>query len=125
MPAQGKTAQQVEDALRAQVARVASEGVNPAELERVKTQWIASTVYQRDSLSSQAGDLGSNWVQGLPLDAEERTLALLRSVTPAQVQSVAQRYFGDDQLTVATLAPQPLDPNRKRPAAPAAGTRIH
>ena len=125
VPAQGKTAQQVEDALRAQVARVASEGVSPAELERVKTQWVASTVYQRDSLSSQAGELGSNWVQGLPLDAEERTLALLRSVTPEQVQSVAQRYFGDDQLTVATLAPQPLDPNRKRPAAPAAGTRIH
>ena len=125
VPAQGKTAQQVEDALRAEVARVASEGVSPAELERVKTQWVASTVYQRDSLSSQAGELGSNWVQGLPLDAEERTLALLRSVTPEQVQSVAQRYFGDDQLTVATLAPQPLDPNRKRPAAPAAGTRIH
>ncbi len=125
VPAQGKTAQQVEDALRAQVARVASEGVSPAELERVKTQWVASTVYQRDSLSSQAGELGSNWVQDLPLDAEERLLALLRSVTPEQVQSVAQRYFGDDQLTVATLAPQPLDPNRKRPAAPAAGTRIH
>ena len=125
VPAQGKTAQQVEDALRAQITRVATEGVNPAELERVKTQWVASTVYQRDSLNSQASDLGSNWVQGLPLDAEERTLALLRSVTPEQVQAVAQRYFGDDQLTVATLAPQPLDPNRKRPTAPAAGTRIH
>ena len=127
VPAQGKTAQQVEDALRAQIARVASEGVNPAELERVKTQWVASTVYQRDSLSSQASELGSNWVLGLPLDAQERTLTLLRSVTPEQVQSVAQRYFGDDQLTVATLAPQPLDPNRKRPTAttPAAGTRIH
>ena len=125
VPAQGKTAQQVEDALRAQITRVSTEGVNPAELERVKTQWVASTVYQRDSLSSQASELGSNWVQGLPLDAQERTLALLRNVTPAQVQAVAQRYFGDDQLTVATLAPQPLDPNRQRRAAPAAGTRIH
>ena len=125
VPAQGKTAAQVEEALRAQVARVAREGVNPAELERVKTQWMASMVYQRDSLSSQANDLGSNWVQGLPLDAQERSLALLRKVTPAQVQAVAQRYFGDDQLTVATLAPQPIDPNRKPAAAPAAGGRIH
>jgi zinc protease len=107
------------------VARVASEGVNPAELERVKTQWMASTVYQRDSLSSQASELGSNWVLGLPLNAQERTIALLRSVTPAQVQSVAQRYFGDDQLTVATLAPQPLDPNRKPAAAPVDGSRMH
>ena len=124
VPAQGKTAQQVEDALRAQVARVASEGVNPAELERVKTQWMASTVYQRDSLSSQAGELGSNWVQGLPLDAEERLLALLRTVTPEQVQQVAARYFGDDQLTVATLLPQPLDAKPRR-AAPAAGAPRH
>ena len=78
---------------------------------------MASTVYQRDSLYSRASDLGSNWVQGLPLDAEDRTLALLREVTPEQVQSVAQRYFGDDQLTVGTLVPQPLDKApRQKPA---------
>ena len=109
VPAQGQSAQALEDGLRAEVARVATEGVNAAELERVKTQWMASTVYQRDSLYSRASDLGSNWVQGLPLDAEDRILALLRTVTPEQVQSVAQRYFGDDQLTVGTLVPQPLD----------------
>ena len=124
VPAQGKTAQQVEDALRAEVARVAREGVSEAELSRVKTQWIASTVYQRDSVHGQAQDLGSNWVQGLPLDAEERLLALLRTVTPEQVQQVAARYFGDDQLTVATLLPQPLDAKARR-AAPAAGATRH
>ena len=122
VPADGKTAQQVEDALRAEVARVAREGVSEAELARVKTQWIASSVYQRDSVHEQAQDLGSNWVQGWPLDAEERLLALLRTVTPEQVQSVAARYFGDDQLTVATLLPQPLDPKAKR-AAPATPMR--
>lgn len=125
VPAQGKTAQQVEDALRAEVARVAAEGVSATELERVKTQWVAGTIYERDSLNSQASDLGSNWVQGLPLDAEDRLLALLRDVTPAQVQAVAQRYFGDDQLTVATLVPQPIDPQRKRPAAPPTGDLLH
>ena len=114
VPAQGQSAEALESGLRAQVARVASEGVAAAELERVKTQWVASTVYQRDSLYSRASDLGSNWVQGLPLDAEDRMLALLREVTPAQVQSVAQRYFGDDQLTVGTLVPQPPDGAARR-----------
>lgn len=114
VPAQGQSAQALEGGLRAEVARVATEGVNAAELERVKTQWMASTVYQRDSLYSRASDLGSNWVQGLPLDAEDRILALLRTVTPEQVQSVAQRYFGDDQLTVGTLVPQPLDNKAER-----------
>lgn len=118
VPAAGKTAQQVEDALRAEVARVASEGVSEAELARVKTQWIASTVYERDSVMSQAQELGGNWVQGFPLDANERLLGLLRGVTPAQVQAVAARYFGDDQLTVGTLLPQPLDAPRTRPTLP-------
>ena len=123
VPAAGKTAQQVEDALRAEVARVAKDGVSEAELARVKTQWIASTVYERDSVMSQAQELGSNWVQGFPLDTNERLLALLRTVTPAQVQAVAAKYFGDDQLTVGTLLPQPLDAVRPRPA-PAAGAAI-
>ena len=98
----------MEDALRAEVARVAKEGVSEAELARVRTQWQASTVYERDSVFGQANDLGSNWVLGLPLNTNDRLLALLKTVTPAQVQDVAARYFGDDQMTVATLLPQPL-----------------
>ena len=126
VPAKGKTAQQVEDALRAEVARLARDGVTPAELERVKTQWVASKVYGRDSLHSQASELGSYWVQGFALDAEDRILAQLRAVTPAQVQAVAQRYFGDDQLTVATLLPQPLAAAAPRtPAASAATSPRH
>ncbi len=122
VPAQGKTAAQVEAALREQVARVTREGISAAELERVKTQWVASEVYKRDSLMYQARELGSQWVQGLPLDASERLLARLRAVTAEQVQAVAARYFGDDQLTVAQLLPQPLDPHRPK-RQPAAGSR--
>ncbi len=124
VPAQGKTARQVEDALRAELARVARDGVSAAELERVKTQWIAAKVYERDSVMRQAQSLGQHWVQGWPLDAEDRLLAQLRTVTPQQVQAVAQRYFGDDQLTVATLLPQPLPAGAARPGgAPAAAHR--
>lgn len=120
VPAQGKTAAQVEAALREQVQRIAREGVAQDELARVKTQWVASEVYKLDSLFSQARALGSYWALELPLNASERLVALLRGVTAEQVQSVAARYFGDDQLTVAVLHPQPLDASRKpRPAAAA------
>ena len=44
-------------------------------------------------------------------------------LTAAQVQAVAKKYFGDDQLTVATLLPQPRDPNW-RPRKPPAGARL-
>ncbi|MBC7445127.1 MAG: insulinase family protein [Polaromonas sp.] len=121
VPADGRTTQQVADALRQQVARIASEGVSPAELQRVKTQWVASETYKLDSVFSQARELGSNWVQGLPLDAGARLIAQLRTVTAPQVQAVAAKYFGDDQMTLSTLLPQPMDPNRKpRPPGAAA-----
>lgn len=122
VPAAGKTPAQVEAALRAEVARVAREGVSEAELKRVKTRWIAAEVYKLDSVMSQARELGSFWALGLPLDSGERLIERLRGVTAAQVQSVAARYFGDDQLTVGTLLPQPVDPNRK-PRTPPPGAR--
>jgi len=125
VPAAGKTPEAVEAALRAEVAKVAREGVGAAELARVKTQWVASETYKLDSVMAQARELGSNWVQGLPLDASERIIARLQAVTAEQVQAVAAKYFGDDQMTVATLRPLPPEPNR-RPrgfAAPAGDLR--
>ena len=113
VPAAGKTAEQVATALRQQVALVARDGVSEAELKRVKTQWIASETYKLDAVFNQARELGSNWVNGLPLDADARLIAHLRTVTSAEVQAVAAKYFGDDQLSMATLLPQAADPNRK------------
>ena len=125
VPAPGKTAEQVATALRQQIALIAQSGVSDAELNRVKVQWVASQTYKLDSVFNQARELGSNWVNGLPLDADARLIAKLRSITSAEVQAVAAKYFGDDQLTVATLVPQPLDPNaaRKPHAAPTTPAR--
>jgi zinc protease len=122
VPAQGKTAEQVEAALREQVARVAREGVSEAELQRVKTQWVASEVYKLDSVFNQAREFGTYWAQGLPLDAGERLIERLRGVTAEQVKAVAAKYFGDDQLTVGLLRPQPVEPGRK-PRTPPPGSR--
>ena len=122
VPVKGKTAEQVEAALREQVARVARDGVSEVELSRVKTQWVASEVYKLDSVFNQARALGSNWALGLPLDAGERLVQRLRKVNAEQVKAVAARYFGDDQLTVAILRPQAPDPARKT-RTPAPGAR--
>lgn len=122
VPAPGKTPEQVEAALRAEVARVAKEGVSEAELQRVKTRWIAAEVYKRDSVFSQARELGTYWAWGLPLDSAERLMERLKAVTAQQVQAVAARYFGDDELTVGVLRPLPRDP-AARPRTPPAGLR--
>jgi zinc protease len=119
VPSAGKTAAQVEAALRAQLALVARDGVQATELLRVKNQWIASEIYKQDSVFNQARILGTNWASGYPTDYDEKLISRLRGVTAEQVQSVAARYFGDDALTVATLLPQAVDKTRKPRAAPA------
>ncbi len=119
IPAKGKTPEQVEAALRAEVARVARDGVTEAELTRVKTRWIAAEVFKLDSIMNQARELGGAWLLGMPLDAGERLIEKLRGVTAEQVKAVAAKYFGDDQLTVGVLRPLPPDPNRKPRQAPA------
>jgi zinc protease len=122
VPAKGKTPEQVEAALRAEVTKIARDGVTEAELKRVKTQWVAGEVYKRDSIMNQAREIGGDWVIGMPPDADDRLIEALKAVTAEQVKSVAARYFGDDQLTVGILRPQPLDPNRK-PRQPIPGMR--
>jgi zinc protease len=122
VPAAGKTTVQLEAALREQVARIAKEGVSEAELARVKAQWVSGQIYKLDSVFSQARELGSYWSMGLPLDTGDRLIERLQTITGAQVQAVAAKYFGDDALTVGTLVALPPDPNKK-PRPRAAGGR--
>jgi zinc protease len=107
VPAKGQSPQALETALRAQVQKIASEGISDAELHRVKTQWVANEVYKLDSVFNQARELGVAWALGWPPDSGAQLIARLRQVTAAQVQAVAQKYFGEDELTVATLRPLP------------------
>ncbi len=119
VPAKGVAPEVLEAALRSQVKKLADEGVSERELQRVKTQWVASEVYKLDSVFNQARELGVAWSLGLPPQSNEQVMARLRQVTAAQVQTVAKKYFGDDALTVAILRPQPLSaPSQARRAVP-------
>jgi len=107
-PAEGRTVAELESALRAEISRVANEGVGAQELERVKTQVIAAQVYKRDSMMAQAMEIGRSEAVGVHWRDIDTLLEKIRSVTAEEVQAVARKYFGDDTLTVAVLDPQPL-----------------
>ncbi len=107
-PTKDTSLEQLETTLRAEIERIAKEGVSADELRRVKAQLIASQVYKRDSVFGQAMEIGSVELSGFSYRQIDRMIERLAAVTPAQVQAVAQKYFSDDQLTVATLLPLPL-----------------
>jgi zinc protease len=115
-PAQGTTVEQLEQRLRAEVTRIATDGVSAAELKRVKTQLIASQIYKRDSVFGQAMEIGTMEMAGISFKLVDRIIEKLAAVTPEQVQAVAKKYFSDDQLTVASLIPLPLEQGKKTEA---------
>jgi zinc protease len=115
VPARGVSTDTAAAALREEVQRIAREGISEAELQRVKTQWTAGEVYKLDSVFNQASELGNYWINGMDVDAADRLMAQLNRVGAAAVQSVAQRYFSDEQLTTAVLVP---DPSRKTATTP-------
>ncbi len=114
-PSAGKTVTDLETAIRAQIADVAKNGIREDELARVKAQVIANNVYQRDSVFYQAMLLGQFATVGLPATEVDRVVDHVSAVTAAQVQEVARRYLVDDQLTVATLDPQPWNNHHDAP----------
>ncbi len=113
-PSTGKTVSDVEAALREEIALLVGDGVSEEELQRVKAQITAGEVYKRDSLFYQAMQIGQMESIGLGHQAIPLMLEKIQAVTAAQVQQVAKEFLQDDNLTVATLDPQPLSGKPKR-----------
>jgi zinc protease len=116
-PSTGKTVSDVETALRAEIALLIKDGVSEEELQRIRAQVMASEVYKLDSLFYQAMQIGQMESIGLGYGATAVMLKKLQAVTAEQVQQVAQEFLQDDNLTVATLDPQPLSGKPKHQSA--------
>jgi zinc protease len=116
-PAQGKSVDDVKQAVLNQLDKIKTEPVTEAELQRVKTQVNASSVYQLDSVFYQAMQLGMLETVGLDWRLVDSYPDKISAITAEQVQQVAQKYFIDEGLTVAELIPMPTDNTTPRPTS--------
>jgi zinc protease len=117
-PSEGKTVKELEDALFAEIERVKTDGVTQQELDRVKAAVIAADVYERDSMFYQAMQIGQLETMGYSWRLLKEYPEKLKAITSEQVQAVARKYLVKDNMTVATLDPQPIDPNAKPQGRP-------
>lgn len=105
VPASGHSVEQVQAALEHAIQRLKERLVSAKELERVKAQVITQATYQRDSLMTQAMDLGNLVTAGLPWQWADQYVSRISAVTPEQIQAVAKLYLTPERLTVAVLQP--------------------
>jgi zinc protease len=111
-PLPGKTAEEVEQALYAEVERVQREPVADRELQKAKNQIESEFIFAQDSVHQLAEMLG-RYESVASWKLLDGFLEGVSKVTTADVQRVAQKYLGPDNRTVAILIPM------KAGAAPA------
>jgi len=109
-PANGHSVADLQEALLAQIKQLQDKPVSADELERVKAQIRADKVFEQDSIFYQAMQIGMLETVGLSWKDADQYLPRIEAVTAEQVQAVARKYLVEDQLTVAQLSPQPIDP---------------
>ena len=105
----GKTLAQVESGLWRQLEDLQKNPPSAEELARVRAQVIASLVYERDSITSQATSIGQLESVGLSWKLMDQELAELEAVTPEDIQKAANDFFTRDRLSVANVLPEEKD----------------
>lgn len=100
----GKTTDEVEKALYAEIEKLKTTPVADEELQKAKNQIESSFIMGQDSIFYQAMLLGqfetvANW------KLLETYVDTVRAVTKEDVMRVAQQYFTEDNRTVGILVP--------------------
>ncbi len=107
VPAPGVSLEEGEAALDAALAEFLDEGIDPAQLERIKTGIRASLVYGEDDISGLARRYGAALTQGLTVEDVQAWPDVLKSITEDEILAAARRVFDRRNAVTSWLkAPQ-------------------
>ena len=118
-----KTAQQALDVIRAEMRRMAKDGVSAERLASAKTYLTGAYALRFDSGSKIAGQLIGVQLMGLPIDYFTTRNQSINAVTVDDIKRAAQTLLVDNLLVVSvggtavTLAPLSETPIAFRPCS--------
>src|SRR6201999_3619122 len=92
-PKPGVEFPQIEQAIDQVISTIAQNPVPAEDLERVKTQLIASAIYAQDSQATLARWYGAALTTGLSVDDVRSWPDRIRAVTAEQVRTAAQKWL--------------------------------
>lgn len=105
VPAPGKSLDELQAAVLAEVEKLKTEAVTPTELQRVYVGLLAEDVFGRDSVSEQASSMGRLESVGSSWRLLDEWPQALRAITPEAVQQAAVRWLVPPRRTVLRLEP--------------------
>ncbi|MDR3499043.1 MAG: pitrilysin family protein [Parvibaculum sp.] len=106
LPRLGVPLDAVEKGIDAEIARLLADGIDADELDRAKTQLVASAVYARDTQQTMAYSYGSGLMTGLTAADVYQWPDHIRAATAADVLAAARKALIADHAVTGELLPQ-------------------
>lgn len=105
IPSEKHTISQLKHALLSEINALKTKPISDAELQRIKTQFIADKVYRRDSLMQQVMHLGIPEMTGLSWRDGDQLIKNIDAITPKDIYAAVTTYLIPKNLTIAILTP--------------------
>ncbi len=102
-PLPGVSLQEAEDAMDRVIADFLRDGVDPAQLERVKTRIRASEIYARDNVQGLAQRYGEGLASGLAVEDVQGWPEVLQAVSADDVMAAARAVFNRDRAVTGWM----------------------
>lgn len=110
MPTPGTDLAQAEAAMDEVIAGFQHDGVNAEDLNRIKAQVRAATIYARDNAGGLARSYGQALAVGLTVQDVQEWPDILQSITAEEIMTAAAEVFDKNRAVTGWLqAPAPVD----------------
>lgn len=114
----------VEAAVMREIARVRTQPVTEAEIQRAKTSIRSSYIFGKQGVENEAeGAAFDEMGTGNP-DFSASYVARIQKVTAAQILAVAQKYLRPDGITIASVHPPVASTTAKSAAVPVSSSPV-
>jgi len=102
----GRSPEEAEKALIAELDRMKNEPVTPHELQRAKNQFARDYILGRETTQLKASQLAHAVVIHNDITTADGEFDIFQSLTAADIQRVARRYFTPENRLVLTVMPR-------------------
>ncbi|MFB9171872.1 M16 family metallopeptidase [Roseibium salinum] len=109
-PRPGRTLEEMEELINAELQKILKEGVSDEDVERAKNSLISSAIYAQDSQTGLARLFGSALTTGLTVEDVQSWPAQVEAVTPQDVLDAARAYLASPPVVGELRAEPAPDP---------------
>lgn len=106
-PRAGVSLEQAETAIMAELNKILTEEINDLELARGQANLVSGLVFEKDSLSNQAIELGMLATLNLPLDTNTNLPKTLKKISQEDIHQTGKKFIHQDNLTTMYIYPMP------------------